>query len=759
LEIEQLDWLSMGAAYPSRLLAIQLQKNHTDRWLSDYIAAPSSPSADALLGSAMRANKHSDPSGAISAASKASRLFRQVGNQAGLLNAQFQQIYALHRLSKAQECSDQAAKILSAAEHKDYHHLTIQLRIEYSGCAAMLGNFGQARRLLEIATSHAKQHDFPVLLLRALGYEAGFESAEGRLQRSWLANETGLEQFWSGDYPSERGFQFYSDLESVAEEQDCWHLAAALESESIALLADTDRPDVEAIAHYRLANLEMTFGATASAEEEYGKSQTLFQRIPSEAPKQFYQAYADVGLANIEIANGQIQAAQARLDRAGKILQDQSNVIVQLPFLKARADLEQHLGNRSAEFRYLALAARIGNTGLESLGSARARWEWQREVGEVYRRILELETHDNHDPEQALADWELFRVRGVLDTRWFGQVATENSRAHDFLHERLKHLTTATLIVIAAFPADLTIWIADSRGVHEIHVPSDLRSIQRQINLLRVLCSDPASSLEKVNAISSRLYKLLLQPAIIQTGKNGTIFLEIDDALGLLPVSALTQTDGGLGATSLVRIPGLFYGNPSLERNPRGRFLMAYPESVKNNRGYSGLPSAQQEIDLIGDIFPDAVYLHGANLTAVNLLRELPHATMFHFAGHAINRGITGELMLNGPSLTVAEIEGLRIPKMQLVTLAACSTAANERGAETDPNGLVSAFLRAGARRVVASYWDVDSAYTTELTSAFYRMLSQGVPPETALLAARSSLHSASHPYYWASFDVFGTID
>jgi CHAT domain-containing protein len=758
LDVEQLSWLNKGSDSQSRLLARQLEQNHADRWLTDYISARRSPAGNTLLESAARANKHADPSGAIISALSARRLFRRVGNSAGIFDARFQQVYALHRLSKAQECSDQAARTLPGVEKAGYYYLFIQLNIEFSGCEAMLGHFAQARDSLNTAMFQAKQHRFSVLLLRALGYEAGFETAEGRLQRSWMVNEAGLTKFWSDSYPSERGFQFYSDLESVAEEQDSWHLAAALESESIALLANSGMADVEAIAHYRLANLEMTFGATTTAEHEYMMSQALFQKIPSEATRRFYYAYAEVGLAGTEIANGQTRAAHDRLERVEKVLQNQSNVMVQLPFLKARAELERQLGNRNAELRYLGQAAKIGSTGSSNLGSASARWEWQQEVGQVYRRLLDIETHSGHDPEQTMADWELFRVRGVLDTSRFGEVAIDNSRARDLLRWRLGHLTTATLIVIAAFPADLTIWVANHAGVQEIHVPIELGSIQRQLRLLRVLCSDPASPPEKVNALSLRLYQLLLKPAFAKIEKGGPVFLETDDELGLFPVSALTRMEGGVGSTSLVRIPGLFYQQFKLKQGEGGDFLIANPGGINNDQRYSRLPSADKEIDVIGRLFSHTVYLRGTDLTLDKLLRELSGASRFHFAGHAINRGFMGELILNGNSLTAAEVEKIRTPNMLLVTLAACSTANNVRGVGTDPNGLVSAFLRAGTRRVLASYWDVNSAYTSDLMSAFYRVLAQGVTPETALLAASDSVHGSGHPYYWASFDVFGTI-
>ncbi len=78
------------------------------------------------------------------------------------------------------------------------------------------------------------------------------------------------------------------------------------------------------------------------------------------------------------------------------------------------------------------------------------------------------------------------------------------------------------------------------------------------------------------------------------------------------------------------------------------------------------------------------------------------------------------------------------------------------------PDNLVRRFLAAGAREVVASRWAVDSKATLELMSKFYGLLVEGETPAAALAGAARSLRKQSiyaHPYYWASFSVFGEDD
>jgi CHAT domain-containing protein len=60
----------------------------------------------------------------------------------------------------------------------------------------------------------------------------------------------------------------------------------------------------------------------------------------------------------------------------------------------------------------------------------------------------------------------------------------------------------------------------------------------------------------------------------------------------------------------------------------------------------------------------------------------------------------------------------------------------------------------------VASRWGVDSNVTRQLMRVFYANLTSGKPPAESLRAARAAIRntpSYQHPYYWASFAVFGS--
>jgi CHAT domain-containing protein len=94
-----------------------------------------------------------------------------------------------------------------------------------------------------------------------------------------------------------------------------------------------------------------------------------------------------------------------------------------------------------------------------------------------------------------------------------------------------------------------------------------------------------------------------------------------------------------------------------------------------------------------------------------------------------------------------------------LVTISACRSAGARTYAGEGLVGVAWAFLRAGARNVIAGLWDVNDRSTAQLMSSLYAELARGSKPSDALRAAKLELihggGSYAKPYYWAPFQVF----
>jgi CHAT domain-containing protein len=120
--------------------------------------------------------------------------------------------------------------------------------------------------------------------------------------------------------------------------------------------------------------------------------------------------------------------------------------------------------------------------------------------------------------------------------------------------------------------------------------------------------------------------------------------------------------------------------------------------------------------------------------------------------------------------LTFAEIYDLSLDA-DLVMLSACDTAGKATLAATQEagvatggdfalDGLVRAFVGAGARTVIASHWPVPDDYdaTQRLISGLFSA-PRGASVAAAMREAETRLMDrpeTSHPYYWAGFAIVG---
>ena len=97
--------------------------------------------------------------------------------------------------------------------------------------------------------------------------------------------------------------------------------------------------------------------------------------------------------------------------------------------------------------------------------------------------------------------------------------------------------------------------------------------------------------------------------------------------------------------------------------------------------------------------------------------------------------------------------------RADLVTISACRSAGARVYSGEGLVGLAWAFLKAGARYVVAGLWDVTDSSTPEMMDQFYAAMQAGQSPVDALRAAKlTMIHSARairKPYYWGPFQIY----
>jgi CHAT domain-containing protein/Tfp pilus assembly protein PilF len=176
--------------------------------------------------------------------------------------------------------------------------------------------------------------------------------------------------------------------------------------------------------------------------------------------------------------------------------------------------------------------------------------------------------------------------------------------------------------------------------------------------------------------------------------------------------------------------------------------------------GNSGPPASRRSVPL------RSVVIEGAHAYPAAYRDSDPARFSFiHFAAHATtNREspLDSALILSrhesGYALSARDVMNVPL-HADLVTLSACRSAGARTYSGEGLVGLSWAFLRAGARNVVAGLWDVNDMSTANLMADFYSRLTRGAAPPDALREAKLELvHSSGayrKPFYWGPFQVY----
>lgn len=313
-------------------------------------------------------------------------------------------------------------------------------------------------------------------------------------------------------------------------------------------------------------------------------------------------------------------------------------------------------------------------------------------------------------------------------------------------------------------------------------------------------------------ALAHHLYDELIGPLGQRLEGVGTVFLDLPDSLTSLPFAALVRsapdatswsttdewTPDWLGshlALEIVPDPSvvafarrarrparpeeiLAAGDPVLPERGAGRenvdsILSApardRPERVRD--AFERLGEAASEIRAAAEALPGhAVTLEGPAFTNSHLAQALtPATTTVLLATHAAaaiqsNDAVLVTTPLDANDTGVMDSEMISTLRLdaELVILSACQTGAAAQG-QSSFGALTSAFETAGARRVMATLWPVDSAVAPAVTvGAIDGMIKRHLGAAAALSAAMRDVASGRngrlfrHPRAWASFILVG---
>lgn len=389
--------------------------------------------------------------------------------------------------------------------------------------------------------------------------------------------------------------------------------------------------------------------------------------------------------------------------------------------------------------------------------------------------------------------------------------ATVASRLDRSVLARQLHKLHATLVEYVVGHGSMLAFVTDGAVMHVFHLGS-LTAISAASTTLSKRLQSPEQVPFEIHAAARALARLILWPIRSSLDHKRIIFVP-DGTLYRIPLTILPWTSaktstlvlqhaeiseepsallltqqpvGGAQADSRQRF--VLIGDPVLRDNewyqhcdghPHEGFAFEVPHAIRTAFAWSRLlptlPGTRTEVLAVSRIvhasrpFASVATFLGCAATASALRESAPHADVLHIATHGLVDGRRPRLSAlaltpEAPSATHGAFRLLDILQLplhaRLVVLSACDTARGRVLPGEGVLGLAQAFLEAGAKSVVASYWLVQDAATVHFMESFYRHLLVDRMSVAAALR-RTQLELAAHgsSYSWAAFGVYGRPD
>ena len=471
---------------------------------------------------------------------------------------------------------------------------------------------------------------------------------------------------------------------------------------------------------------------------------------------------------------GRIAAGRGQFREAERLFREAMNRPARDPRYKLIAQTqlarlyEQNAEPRQAEQEFQATVRSIDqlNAGLVKEDY---KFGYLASLIDFYRLYVDF-LMGNHEPERALAVAESSRTQ-VLAQRSGRTIATQSHNAEAY--QRLARQRKAVFLEYWLSQPQSYLWVITPQKIRNYRLPA-AKFIRGLLENYRNLILAGRNPLE-AGETGRQLYDTLLAPAALDLCAGCRVIVVPDQDLYSLNFESLPDgADAGkfwIENAEVEIAPSLDYLVDAGDR-PSGRFegkkLLVMGDPAPVLKEYPKLEYAAREIDDVRGAMSqsDPQVVRGAQARPDSYASAQPGQFEYiHFSAHAAanpQSPLDSAVILSGPpdrcKLFARDVMAVPL-RAELVTISACQSAGAKTYAGEGLVGFAWAFLRAGARNVIAGLWDVNDRSTEELMSHLYLELARGSTPAEALRTAKLALihggGSYAKPYYWAPFQVF----
>ncbi|HYK00206.1 MAG TPA: CHAT domain-containing tetratricopeptide repeat protein [Thermoanaerobaculia bacterium] len=416
--------------------------------------------------------------------------------------------------------------------------------------------------------------------------------------------------------------------------------------------------------------------------------------------------------------------------------------------------------NELAESNFLTAIAAV-REARDSIKERFLRFAFFNTSIDLFNSYIDFLLNDNRI-EDALAATELIRAQSLAE----GLGVQATSRKLDA--RAIAKQRGAVILSYWLSPVRSHVWVITGSEVRYAPL-ADAGVIEKEARAYRRTLLTHNGTLLKSGDDGQRLYRAVIAPVAGRIPRASRVYVIASGALHGINFETLVVP----GQRPHYWIEDVVVSNASslqlLARNSTRKhdgsmLIVGDPPEVAV--AFPRLPSAQSEIDRVGQHFPRRVVLTGANATPAAYRASVSRRFGYlHFVAHGLSSarpldscvilGRDGEdnYRLTGRDILAQKLEA------RLVTLSSCHGAGERMYAGEGLVGLAWAFLGAGASEVVAALWEVNDSATPGLMDRMYTGIAAGAEPAVALRNAKLTLLQGKGvhqmPRYWAPFVLY----
>jgi CHAT domain-containing protein/Tfp pilus assembly protein PilF len=481
----------------------------------------------------------------------------------------------------------------------------------------------------------------------------------------------------------------------------------------------------------------------------------------------------------------QIAKGRGQLDEAARLFDDALADPTADPWIRWSA--HAGLGNIASAQKRLDRAVSHFEAALDTIEQTRSRLlqtdyklSYLTRLIAFYRDYVDALV-DQGQVDRAMDIADSSRARVLADR----QGAALPARGTATMFRRVAAQPHRVLLSYWLAPARSYLWVVTAAGVRCVPLPpaAEIETLVREYQ--KSIASSAIDPLAVRDTAGDRLYRMLVQPAEqslrSSPGSSGSPRSPRDASVVIVPDGALyglnfetLPVDGPqrhywIDDVEIRVAPSLAMlsaGTPTRASGRQSLLIIGNPTATDPE--FPLLRNAPAEMASIARHFSDAdiVTVQGERATPDAYRGAHPEQfAMVHFAAHAVANlysPLDSAVILardqHAYKLYARDVAEQPL-QAELVTVSACRSAGERAYSGEGLIGFAWAFLRAGARRVIAGLWDVDDQSTAELMDSLYARLAAGDSPARALREAKRTLMrkggNFAKPYYWGPFELF----